>query len=96
MQQEIEQEVPDMYPVSQPAIHDRKEYYIVAGCFREESNADQLVIELRKKGYQAEKFGKIGNLYAVSFSSFADKSAALEELKKIRDTEQKGAWIAYY
>ncbi len=96
--QEMEQgnEVSEEVPVSQPVLHDRKEYYIVAGCFREEGNADQLVIELRKKGFQAEKFGKIGNLHAVSFASFADKSAALEELKKIRNTEQKEAWIAYY
>ncbi|HJX72320.1 MAG TPA: SPOR domain-containing protein [Bacteroidales bacterium] len=98
VQQKIEQDIkaPDIPPVSQPVLRDRKEYYIVAGCFREESNADQLVIELRKKGFQAEKFGKIGNLHAVSFSSFADKSTALEELKKIRNTEQEGAWIAYY
>ena len=96
--QEIEQnnDVSDLAPVPQPVLHDRKGYYIVAGCFREENNADQLVIELRKKGFQSEKFGKIGNLHAVSFSSFADKSAALEELKRIRNTEQKEAWIAYY
>ena len=96
--QEIEQETetPAVAPATQPVMHDRKEYYIVAGCFREESNADQLVTDLRNKGFQAEKFGKIGNLHAVSFSSFTDKSAALEELKKIRNTEQEGAWIAYY
>jgi nucleoid DNA-binding protein len=95
---ETEQDIkaPAKATVSQPVLHDRKEYYIVAGCFREEGNADQLVIELRKKGFQAEKFGKIGNLFAVSFSSFTDKSAALEELKKIRNTEQKEAWIAYF
>ena len=95
---EIEQveDESDIAPVSQPVLKDRKEYYIVAGCFREENNADQLVIELRRKGFQSEKFGKIGNLHAVSFSSFADKSAALEELKRIRNTEQKEAWIAYY
>ncbi len=98
MPQEIEQEeeTPVVAPTKQPVTHDRKEYYIVAGCFREESNADQLVTDLRKRGFQAEKFGKIGNLYAVSYSSFIEKSAALEELKKIRNTEQKSAWIAYY
>ena len=93
---EQEQEPAVAEPATQPVMHDRKEYYIVAGCFREESNADQLVADLRKRGFQAEKFGKIGNLHAVSFSSFIDKSAALEELKKIRNTEQEGAWIAYY
>ena len=96
--QEIEQDndVSDVAPVSQPVLHNRKGYYIVAGCFREENNADQLVIELRRKGFQSEKFGKIGNLHAVSFSSYADKSAALDELKRIRNTEQKEAWITYY
>lgn len=96
-------QVPQQYNKTTPetastrsVAHESKAYYIVAGCFREESNADQLVVELKKKGFQAEKFGKIGNLHAVSFSSFADKSAALEELKKIRNTEQKEAWIVYY
>ncbi|MFO7657918.1 MAG: SPOR domain-containing protein [Bacteroidales bacterium] len=80
-----------------PAITgDRKFYYIVAGCFREEGNADKLAEELKQNGYNARKFGIIGNLHAVSFNAFADKTDALKELKKIRNTGNAEAWIIYY
>ncbi len=79
-----------------PATYKEKKYYIVAGCFRDETNADALVRELRKKGFNAEKFGKLGNLHAVSFASFIDKASATEELKKVRDSQQPEAWIVYY
>ncbi len=79
-----------------PAIKEGKQFYIVAGCFKEENNADKLVNELKKDGYHSEKFGKIGNLHAVSFGSFSDKSAAITELKNIRTAGHPDAWIIYY
>jgi len=77
-------------------IKDIRKYFIVAGCFREESNADAYVIMLRNKGYPAEKFGKIGDLTAVSYASFNSKEEALEMLNKIREKESKDAWIFHY
>jgi hypothetical protein len=73
-----------------------KRYYIVAGCFRDERNADALVRKLKQKGYDAEKFGKIGNLHAVSYSSFIDRAEAQSQLRKIREEEEKEAWLTYY
>ena len=73
-----------------------KRYYIVAGCFREENNADALVTKLTQKGYDAEKFGKIGNLHAVSYASFIDRAEAQNQLRKIREEEELEAWITYY
>ena len=81
---------------SKPVTKEGKQFYIVAGCFSDESNADKLVNELQKEGYKSEKFGKIGNLHAVSYSSFSDKSAALTELKNIRNAGHSDAWIIYY
>lgn len=73
-----------------------KKYYIVAGCFRDENNADAYVQKLNTGGFPAEKFGKIGNLYAVSFNSFTDKSQAIQELRKIRKNQEAEAWLIYY
>jgi hypothetical protein len=70
-------------------------YYIVAGCFRDEVNADSLVASLKLLGYKAEKFGKIGNLYAVCFASFDDKEKAVPELKKIRE-KVPSAWMTKF
>lgn len=73
-----------------------KKYYIVAGCFRELDNANSLVEELKKKGYDSQRFGKIGNLHAVSYASFLDKSMANVKLKEIRNSDKEEAWIIYY
>jgi len=70
-------------------------YYIVAGCFRDEVNADSLVASLKLLGYKAEKFGKIGNLYAVCFASFDNKDKAVSELKKIRE-KIPSAWMTKF
>jgi hypothetical protein len=76
--------------------YSEKRYYIVAGCFRDERNANALVKKLKQKGYDAEKFGKIGNLHAVSYSSFIDRTEAQSQLRKIREEEEKEAWLTYY
>jgi hypothetical protein len=71
-------------------------YYIVAGCFRDEINADELVESLQNVGYKAEKFGKIGDLYAVSFASFDDKDLAVKELERIREEFHPDAWMTRF
>ncbi len=71
-------------------------YYIVAGCFRDEMNANDLVKALQKSGFKAEKFGKIGELYAVSFSSYDDKEDAAKELARIREQSHPDAWMAQF
>ncbi len=68
-------------------------YYVVAGVFRDENNAINLVDELRHKGYNAEKFGKIGSLYAVSYDVFATKQEADQFLLKIQRETDPEAWI---
>jgi nucleoid DNA-binding protein len=80
----------------EPASYPEKRYYIVAGCFREESNATAYVKKLIQKGYDAEKFAKIGNLHYVSYSSFIDKSEAQSQLRKIREEEEPEAWMLYH
>ncbi len=71
-------------------------YYIVAGCFRDEINADELVKSLTDVGYKAEKFGRIGNLFAVSFASFDKKELAVIELQRIREEIHPDAWMTRF
>lgn len=71
-------------------------YYIVAGCFRDEINAEELVDSLKAIGYRAEKFGKIGDLYAVSFASFDNKDLAVKELDRIRKEHHPDAWMTRF
>ena len=79
-------EQPDLKALDPSSPHpSSSRYYIVAGCFRDEVNADALVTDLKGLGYKAEKFGRIGNLYAVCYASFDDKEKAVQELKRIRE-----------
>ncbi|MBN1117743.1 MAG: SPOR domain-containing protein [Bacteroidales bacterium] len=68
-------------------------YYVVAGVFQDEANADKLVLELSKKGYNSEKFGKIGSLWAVSFDVFPTKSEADAYMLKIKREVNPETWI---
>ncbi len=68
-------------------------YYVVAGAFSNEQNADNLVIELKNKGYNAEKFGNLGSLHAVSYDVFNNKQEADRFLKTIQDEVDPQAWI---
>jgi len=73
-----------------------KKYYVVGGCFEIEENADNYVIYLKNKGYNSEKFRKIGILHIVSFNSFEKRTDAVEELIKIINETEPNAWLLYY
>jgi nucleoid DNA-binding protein len=81
---------------SQPAGAGIKKYYIVAGCFGEEVNADAMVKELIRKGYKAQKYCKRGNLFCVSYASFSDRNEAVMELEKIKNEVDSKAWLNEY
>ena len=89
-------EVPDEEGnLNEDALIPGSRYYIVAGCFRDEINADSLVSSLKLLGYKAEKFGKIGNLFAVCFASFDNKDKAVSELKRIQE-KVPSAWMTKF
>ena len=97
----VEKPVTTTKPVSQPATTKMvpktgKKYYVIAGCFAMEQNADLLVKNLNKQGYSAEKFAKIGELFYVCYSSFDDKVAANAELQNLKAKGVANAWIKKY
>lgn len=71
-----------------------KNYHIVAGAFRDPSNADKKVTQLKRKGFEAERIGvnKYG-LHNVAFSSYADRNDAINELYRLRKEGFTGAWL---
>jgi nucleoid DNA-binding protein len=70
-----------------------KRYYIVAGVFSNEQNAKKMVRQLKQKGYNAENFGKIGSMFAVSYEVLPSKDAADKYLAKIKKDFDPKAWI---
>ena len=69
-------------------------YHIIAGAFRVEENAKKKIEQLLEKGYTAKLIGvnKYG-LHQVVYSSFEDRREALQELREIKRTENKAAWL---
>ena len=72
------------------------QYYVVAGCFRYERNADRYVNQLKGKGYNASKFGKRKGLYVVCFEIYPSKSEALRKMREVRNTIEPEAWVLKY
>lgn len=72
------------------------QFFVVAGCFRYERNADRYVDFLQQKGYNAKKFGKRKGLFTVSFDSYSTKSEALRRMREIRNSYEPQAWVLRY
>lgn len=68
--------------------------FIIAGAFRDKSNAENLIHKLRLKGYPAVEAGftKSG-LLRVAFGQFDNKEKAEQQLLAIRNDENPSAWI---
>ncbi|NIJ44065.1 hypothetical protein FHR24_000504 [Wenyingzhuangia heitensis] len=72
----------------------RYKYHIIAGAFKDETNAVKKVSLLNKKGYKSSIIGlnKWG-LTQVSYQSFNNKREAINTLNKIRKVDNKHAWL---
>lgn len=68
--------------------------FIIAGAFRDKSNAENLIHKLRLKGYPAVEAGftKSG-LLRVAFGQFESREKAEQQLLAIRNDENPSAWI---
>ena len=69
-------------------------YHIIAGAFRLESNANNLISNLAKKGYNPSKLPvNDKGLTPVSFDNFSNRKDAVIALRKFQVSENKDAWI---
>lgn len=71
-----------------------RNFHIVAGAFRDPSNADKRVAQLKSKGYDAKRIGVNSyGLHNVAFSSFVERNDAINELNKLRALGFDKAWL---
>lgn len=69
-------------------------YFIIAGAFSVEENAQKLSEELRLKGYDSFIAGQNRRgLYRVTVEGFSDKELALKKINEFRKGEFPGAWL---
>ena len=74
-----------------PIITEQHTYYIIAGAFAEQKNANNLLQKLKRWNYDAS-IVEGGNLMRVSYNSFQNREDALLALAEIRK-ENKSAWL---
>ena len=71
----------------------KKSYFIIAGAFSKEKNANKFVKQLQEENYNSSIIGKTkGGLIRVCFDSFETKEEALISLKNLK-SENKSAWL---
>ncbi|MEO8149959.1 MAG: SPOR domain-containing protein [Bacteroidia bacterium] len=68
-------------------------FYIIAGCFKIEANAENFKSDLIEKGFKADIIGTYKGLQVVSCSVASSRSEAQAELQNIKHTLEAGAWI---
>ena len=74
-----------------------KKFYVVAGTFSLEGNADRMVKKLKDEGYSPDKLrNDKKNVFYVSYSSFGDKESAQAEMKKLKSSGKTDSWIYAY
>ena len=71
-----------------------KQYYIIAGAFRVTNNAKNLVLSLKKKGYDSKILPlNDKGLSPVAFSGYYDRNEAVVNLRLVQKKENKDAWL---
>ena len=80
--------------ISTPSPKNNDRFFIIAGSFSNESNANRLVSDLKQKGYNAliadtNKYG----MYRVAFMSFNNRTIANNKLLAIRNESNPKAWL---
>ncbi|MBE0663023.1 MAG: SPOR domain-containing protein [Bacteroidales bacterium] len=80
-------------PVAEPIAKSVRTYHIIIGSFESEINAQHFADELVVSGWNAIKVPASQGMHRVSIASYADKNEALQQLSKIREERNPGAWL---
>ncbi len=90
-------EVEDVLPTIVMEIEKPKEqinYHIVAGAFREYTNATKKLKQLSNQGFEPTYVGKNKyGLHQVAYQSFSNKNEAINYLNHLKKTKNPTAWL---
>jgi len=71
----------------------RLRFHIIGGAFGVQDNAQGLVDDMRKMGYESFIVTHRKGLHHVSIESYATRQEALDALNSIRSSHNSGAWL---
>lgn len=69
-----------------PVVETGKSFYIIAGSFTSEVNAQKFLSELAEKGYKPTLIPR-NKLYSVSLYTFSNRDRALRELERLKSEQ---------
>jgi nucleoid DNA-binding protein len=70
----------------------QKKYYLVAGSFKVQKNAQRFSEQLNSQGYKSEVFMESRGFWRVSYNSFIDRREAFNEYQKLKQNEIQ-VWV---
>jgi hypothetical protein len=74
-----------------------KRYYIIAGSFLDEGNADKYVVKLQQEGFEAKKIPRSRiHMFAVGCISYDTQREALSQLNHFRNKVHPKTWVLGY
>ncbi len=77
------------------SVKERKlPYHVVAGAFRDETNAEKIFKTLSEHGFKARRLAinKYG-LYPVLYGSYATLAEAIKVKREVQESENPEAWV---
>lgn len=79
------------------AVPAGKRYYIIAGSFEVEANAEKYMQKLQQQGYEATKIPRSRkSMFAVGCVSYDTQKEALSQLNHYRNKVHPKAWVLGY
>lgn len=74
---------------------DKKElrFHVIAGCFKEDENAENMVSYLKSKGFDAFVLDTVNGLKRVSAGASGNAVEAMKTLREIREGNISEAWL---
>ena len=84
--------IPEPEPEPTTITYTKGKYYVVVGCFNEESNASGMVAKARAKGMPAAGLGRFGGMVHVAVYESDNLSDAAKKAMELRSDFPK-AWV---
>lgn len=68
-------------------------WFVIGGCFSEESNAKSFVKKLQKQGFPAKQIDHFKELHAVAYQGFEKENDARAFMANIKSNSNQSAWL---
>lgn len=80
-------------PVKEEPVTTFPQHHIIIGCFKEQSQADKLLDNLRSKGYNQAKIFERDGYLMVSVECYSSANKALERQEELLDELKVDNWV---